>query len=183
MQTQSKVLKWGLIIGIIIVLNLFFNYTLSLFYKNPEYTKFCPTSQVVTVPDNQQACVEKGGQWTNNVYYDKVAPRGINGEIQPKSYCDLDYTCRTQFEDANKTYTRNVFIFLVVLGALCVLIGNFFKGNDVISNGLALGGLLSFVVASIRYWNDANDYIHVAILAIALAILVWIAMKKFKNQV
>ncbi len=181
METQSKVLKWGLIIGIIIVLNLFFNYALSLFYKAPEYVKFCPTSQVVTIPDNQQACVDKGGQWTNNNYYEKTVRVPV-GEVQPKGYCDLDYTCRTQFEDANKSYTRNIFIFLVILGALCVLVGNFFKGNNVISNGLALGGLLSFIVASVRYWNDANDYVHVFILAIALAILIWIAVKKFKNQ-
>lgn len=181
METQSKVLKWGLIIGIIIVLNLFFNYSLSLFYKMPEYSKFCPTSQVVTIPDNQQACVEKGGQWTNNVYYDKTSPRVPVGEIQPKGYCDLDYTCRTALEDATKAYNRNIFIVLVLFGVLSVLIGNFFKGNDVISYGFALGGLLSFVVASIRYWNDANDYVHVAILAVALLLLVWIAVKKFKS--
>lgn len=182
METQSKVLKWGLIIGIIIVLNLFFNYSLSLIYKTPEYVDFCPTSQVVTIPDNQNVCVNKGGQWTNNSYYGKTVPVQI-GEKQPTGYCDLEYTCRTNFDTANKTYNRNIFVFLVILGALSVLLGNFFKGNDVVSNGFALGGVLSFVIASMRYWGDADNIIKVIILAIALGLLIWIAMKKFKNQV
>jgi hypothetical protein len=69
MQKQSKVLKWSLIIGIVIVLNMFFNYALSLAYKRPLYENFCPnTSQVITIPDNQKACVDQGGQWTNDTY-------------------------------------------------------------------------------------------------------------------
>lgn len=178
MQTQSKILKWSVISGIVIVLNLFFNYTLSLIYKSPDYNLFCPTSQVVTIPDNQNSCVEQGGQWTNNVYYDKAVN---SGESQPKGYCDLQYTCRTNFDNASRNYDRNIFVTLVVLGALSIFAGTFFKGNAVISNGLALGGVLSFIIASMRYWSAANDFFRVVILAIALAMLFWVAMKKFKN--
>src|SRR3989339_1410125 len=124
MQTQSKVLKWSLVIGIVIVLNMFFNYALSLVYKQPKYEVFCPnTSQVVTIPDTQKACVDKGGQWTNDTYYGKPV---IMGEIQPKGYCDLQFTCRNNFEAKQKVYERNVFITLVLLGAICVAFGNFF---------------------------------------------------------
>jgi hypothetical protein len=179
METQSKILKWSVILGIIIVLNLFFNYTLSLLYKNPEYEAFCPTSQVVTIPDTQKSCVDQGGQWTNNTYYGKPLAKG---ETQPAGYCDAQYTCRTNFETASNTYNRNIFVALVFLGALSVLIGNFFKGNAVVSNGLALGGVLSFIIASMRYWSAANDFIRVVILAVALVILIWVAIKKFKNQ-
>ncbi len=180
MQTQSKVLKWSLVIGIVIVLNLFFNYALSLVYKNPQYEAFCPnTSQVVTIPDTQKACVDTGGQWTNSTYYGK--PLQI-GETQPNGYCDLQFTCRNNFETAQKVYDRNVFITLVILGAICVAIGNFFTGNMLISVAFSLAGVLSFVVASTRYWTSADDLIKVIILAIALAILVWVAVKKFRNN-
>lgn len=178
MQTQSKVLRWSVIIGIIIVLNLLFNYALSLAYGEPQYDAYCPTSQVVENPDNQNSCVDQGGQWTSNSYYGKPAPAGIT---EPQGYCDLQYTCRQAFDAANKDYSRNVFVVLVLLGALSVLAGNFLKGNDVISSGLALGGVLSFVIASMRYWGAANDAIRVIILIIAFAMLVWVAMKKFKN--
>jgi len=177
MNTHPRVLKWSLIIGIMIVLNLFFNYALSLAYKTPNYEVFCPQEQVVIQPKTQNECTDKGGQWNEN-YYDKPVRAD---EAIPAGYCDTQFTCRQAHADAQRNYDKNIFIALVLLGALSVLIGNFFKGNEVISNGLALGGVLSFVVASMRYWTSANDLIRVIILAIALGLLFWIAIKKFKS--
>ncbi len=183
MNTQSKILKWSLIVGIVIVLNLFLNYSLSLIYKQPDYNAFCPSSQVNDVIENQQMCIDKGGQW--NAYpQDKYIPTASEPlSIRPVGYCDTQYTCRNNYEAANKTYQRNVFVTLVILGAIMVLIGNFMGGNEVIATGLSFGGVLSFVIASMRYWGAADDYIRVGILAIALAILFWVAYKKFRTQI
>ena len=179
---QNTVTKWSVILGIIIVLNLFFNYTLSLVYESPKYEVFCPQSQVVNIPDNQNECVAQGGQWTQyqNKFGTGQAPTPV-GEMVRDGYCDLQYTCRQEYEAANNTYSRNVFIVLVVLGAASVAIGNFFVGNTVISNGLSLGGVLSFIIASIRYWSAADDLFRVIILAISLGLLFWVAWKKFRN--
>jgi len=153
MEKQSKVLKWSLIIGIVIVLNLFFNYTFSLVYKEPDYSTFClPTPTAV--------------------------PSGENVSTLNTQYI----TCQNNFQTAENNYDRNVFITLVILGALCVVIGSFLKGNTLISVALSLAGVLSFVIASMRYWSSANNLIKVIILAIALAILIWIAVKKFKDN-
>ncbi|MDO8660044.1 MAG: hypothetical protein Q7K54_05630 [Candidatus Parcubacteria bacterium] len=181
MEKQSKVvLRGSLVVGIIIVINMFFNYALSLAYKQPVYENFCPApiSQVVTNPDTQKMCVDQGGQWTTNSYYGK--PMAV-GEVQPVGYCDLQFTCRNNYDDAHRVYDRNVFATLVLLGAMCVAIGSFFKKNMLVSMALSLAGVLSFIIASIRYWGSADDLIKVIILAIALAILIWVAMKKFKD--
>ncbi len=177
MNTENRIGKWSIIIGIVIVLNLFFNYTLSLVYDAPDYEVYCPTQQVVTMPETQTECTDQGGQWTENSYYGKpVAP----GVTEPMGYCDLQYTCRQTYESDNDSYNRNVFVVLVVLGALSVLAGNFLvAGNSVIASGLSLGGVLSFVIASMRYWSSADDIFRVVILAIALGLLFWVAMKKF----
>ncbi len=184
MQPQSKVLKWALIIGIVIVLNLFFNYALSLAYKQPKYEAFCPnTAQVINIPDNEKSCVDEGGQWVNNnMYPSKPVPIDISVRTEPVGYCNLQFTCGNNFNSAQKVYDRNVFITLVILGAICVAIGNFFAGNMLLSVALSLAGVLSFIIASMRYWTSADDLVKVIILAIALAILVWVAMKKFKNN-
>lgn len=181
METQSKVLKWSLIVGIVIVLNLFFNYALSLAYKNPEFEVFCPNNvQVVEVLNTQAQCVAVGGQWNPNIY-NKSVPM-MTGELVPEGYCDQQFTCRNDYEAAQKIYDRNVFITLVILGALCVAFGNFFTGNILVSTALSMAGVLSFIIASLRYWTSADDLIKVIILAIALGILFWVAMKKFKNN-
>jgi hypothetical protein len=181
MQTQSKVLKWSLIIGIVIVLNMFFNYALSLVYKNPKFEIFCPNnSQVVEVVNTQKQCIDMGGQWNPNTYT-QPTPVSLDKTI-PQGYCDQQFTCRNNFDAAQKVYDRNVFITLVILGAICVALGNFFAGNILISIALSLAGVLSFIIASMRYWGSADDLIKVIILAIALAILISVAVKKFKNN-
>jgi len=175
---QSKVLKWSLIIGIVIVLNLFFNYVLSLAYKHPIYENFCPnTAQVIDPIETKEQCVAVGGQWNGNVY---TAPMPVEKRLE--GYCDPQFSCRNDYESAQKAYDRNVFITLVILGALCVAAGTFLKGNILISMALSLAGVLSFIIASMRYWGSADDLIKVVILAIALAILIWVAMKKFKDS-
>jgi hypothetical protein len=179
MNTQSKVLKWSLIFGIVIVLNLFFNYTLSLVYKHPNFENFCPnTAQVVEPIETKDACIAVGGQW-NGAY----PTPDVKNKNAPAGYCDAQFTCRNNYESAQKVYDRNVFITLVLLGALSVAAGTFFGANIVISQALSLGGVLSFIIASMRYWGSANDLIKVVILAIALGILGWVAMKKFKGSV
>lgn len=174
---ENNIGKWSVIIGIVIVLNLFFNYTLSLVYERPEYETFCPVRQVVTQPADQNECVALGGQWNENFY-----PERPLSASEPKGYCDLDFTCRQEYSDATSGYDRNVFVILVFLGALSVLVGNFSRGNLVISSGLSLAGVLSFVIASMRYWSSANDLFRVIILAIALALLFWVAIKKFSSR-
>ncbi len=184
METQSKVLKWSLIIGIVIVLNLFFNYGLSLVYKQPDYNAYFVQEQVIEPIIVKEKCLEVGGQWNEG----DARYSGPNNYAKPvpsmpqKGYCDPNFTKQQELNAAQKVYDRNVFITLVLLGALCVVLGNFLKGNMVIGYALSLGGVLSFIVASMRYWNSADKLIRVIILAIALAVLIWVAMKKFKDQ-
>ena len=148
MNTQSKVLKWALVIGLVIVLNLFFNYALSLIYKQPTYEAFCPNNaQVVEAITNKDQCLDIGGQWNENLY-NEMSPIEKN---QSKGYCDRDFSCRNDFENARKIYDRNVFVTLVLLGALSVAGGVFLKGNNLLSTALSFAGVLSFVVASMRY--------------------------------
>lgn len=176
-QKKSGVLKWSLILGIVIVLNLFFNYALSVIYKSPEYEAFCPTSQVNEAIRDQKKCVDAGGQWNEN-YYGTV-PEAKTGIETPKGYCDQYYTCNKNYQDAQKIYDKNVFIALVILGVISLGLGFAFAGNEVISQGLSLGGVLSFVIASMRYWSSADDLIKVFILGVALVALIYLAYRKF----
>ena len=180
METQSRVLKWSLIIGIVIVLNLFFNYTLSLVYKNPVFENFCPANQVNEIITTSKACVAQGGQWNESNFV--PTPVNLNQKTPtPQGYCNLQFTCQNNYNAAQKAYDRNVFITLVILGALCVAVGTFLKSNMVVGVALSLAGVFSFIIASMRYWSSAEDLIKVVILGIALAILIWVAIKKFRN--
>ncbi len=182
-RKNFNVLKWLLIISIVIVLNLFFNFAIMSVYPAPKYEDFCKAEQVNVQPVTKEACVVIGGQWNESSSVEKVVPERASEpqKLQTNSYCDTSFTCRKNFEDANNTYQRNVFVALIVLGVISLIGGFVLASVSVVSLGLSFGGVLSLVIASMRYWSAMNEYIRVIILGIALIVLIWIGMKKFKD--
>ncbi|MEO5646592.1 MAG: hypothetical protein ABIO57_02360 [Candidatus Paceibacterota bacterium] len=167
---RSGLMKWSIIIGIVIVLNLFFNYAISLVYKSPDYNNYFPQTQVVPDINNEQDCIAAGGQWNSSIPPGQVR----KGE----GYCDPTFTKQQQYQAAQKQYDRSVFIILVILGVISIVTGAFVV-NAVLSLSFSWGGVLSLFIASVRYWSDANSLMKVFILAIALGTLIWVAVKKF----
>jgi peptidoglycan/LPS O-acetylase OafA/YrhL len=130
--------------------------------------------------------VAVGGGWTNNPSYESPVPSSPKGTYpiisnQPVGYCDVNFTCQKNFTSANDVYNRNVFVALVILGVLSLIAGFFIRKSVAVSLGLSLGGVVALVVASVRYWSDMNDYLRVAVLAVALIILVIIGLKKVRD--
>ncbi|MES2224607.1 MAG: hypothetical protein V4478_01325 [Patescibacteria group bacterium] len=169
----SGVLRWSLIAAIVIVMNLFFNYAFSLVYPSPAYQDFFPREQVVSEIANQADCIAQGGQWNEQQILKNSEPvTAYHG------YCDSSYTKQIEYEAAQKAYNRTIFIFLVVVGVLSIVIASRIK-QELLSIALSWGGVLSLIIASMRYWADANNIVRVAILAVALGALIWTAIKKF----
>ncbi len=181
MQTK-QILKWPLIIGIVIVLNLFFLYAVKVAYPSPEYKDFCPEEQVVKQINNQEECLVEGGQW-NEHHQQLRKVSEFEGELVAiegeDGYCNQQFTCFQEYDTAREDYERNVFIALVIFGVISVIIGFLAVGKEVVSIAMTLGGVLAFIIASVRYWGYASDWLHLAILGIALIVLVWLAIKKF----
>jgi len=177
-----SILRWALVIGIVVVLNLFFNVAINLVYPQPQYTDFCKDKQVVTAVTTQQACVTEGGKWTEEV---APAETRVGGEavapIKTTSYCDRDYTCRKDYDTTRKTYERNVFAALVILGVLSLITSFLLMSTTVVALGMSLGGVLSFIIASMRYWSEMSDLIRVVVLGLALIVLIWLGVKKFQD--
>lgn len=178
---KSSVLKWALVLGIVIVFNLFINYAISLVYAEPA-SPYSSPAQVVPNYTTKESCLAVGGQWTENgnVQGQKVAPAGA-GEVVPTGWCDANYTNQKNFDALMKVYQRNVFVILVLSGVIALVVSAFLS-LEVLILGFSWGGVLSLIIASMRYWNVADNLVKVLILAFALSALVWVAVKKFKNN-
>ena len=182
-MTSKKHPQWMkgiLVVGIVIVLNLFFNYAIKVVYDAPKWDEYCPQEQVTITPETQEACVAAGGGWTTNQHYGRSVPAPA-GYTEPAGYCDLYFTCQKEFAETSTVYNRNVFVALVILGIISVLIGFAVKQSEAVSLGLSLGGVLSFIIGSIRYWSDMDDYLRVIVLGVALGILIWLGVKKIRD--
>ena len=186
-------------IGITIVLAFFFGYGIDTFYKSPKYEDFCGERGEFKNYNTQAECEANNGKWNP---YDKPVPiredeflcmKGTENEdgsfnlicdtkdtVVDRGFCDVDYYCREEFDDVREPYNRNVFVMCVVLGLIAIVLGTYLKLTSV-SAGIMGGGVLTIIYGSIRYWADMNEYFRFIILAIALAILIWIGYKKFKK--
>ena len=179
-ETKRRgLMQAAIIIAIVIVMNMFFNYAISLAYVQPQYDTFCPASITDTSYATSDECVAHGGEWNEQAVPASVDATG-SLKAHVSGYCDPTYTCQNRYDTATTVYNRNVFIILVALGVLSLVVAAF-VGISLLSIAFSWGGVLSLVIASVRYWGNADNLIRVLILAAALAALIWLAVKKFSK--
>lgn len=171
MQNNNPWVRRSISIGIVILLNLFFNYLVSLVFVAPQFKSYFAKPQVVDTFTTKESCLSVGGQWSESSYTD---PKGV----KTAGSCDPDYTKRTEYEAATKSYDKKVFISLILLGLLSIIAGVFI-GNSLLKVSFVWGGVLSFFIASVRYWSDAAALLKVFVLGLALAGLIVLVIKKF----
>ena len=174
---HSKALSWTIVAALVIVVNLFFYYAIATVYPQPKVDAFCPAQPQSYL--YAASCVGAGGQWTNN----QLTPKEVTDAVkagQPLGWCDPNFACNQNYAHALGAYDRNVFVVLIVL-SLAVIAAGLFVSVDVLSIGFSWAGVVSLIVASLRYWSDAANWMRVVILALALVLLVWLAVKKFSG--
>lgn len=182
-KNTKSIVKWALILGIIIVLNLFFNYTISLLYKAPQFENFCPVALTSKAYVDKNSCFEAGGQWNETTVPVEIkdGSKVVSTAPQITGYCDVTYSCSKVYNNTQSVYNRNVFIILVILGIASLALGSFVTGISVVSLGLSFGGVISLFIGSVRYWSDMDDWLRVAVLGVALAALIWLGVKKIRD--
>jgi len=180
MDKQNKVSglkKAVLAISIVIVLNLFIGYGIVTFWDSPEYEDYCQKEVTGKTYDTKESCEQAGGQWQTS-----PEVRVPEGEIQGKAaYCQVDYTCSQEYQDARDLYNRNFFLIELGLGVVLVIVGLFAVKAQAVSLGLAFGGLLAIIVGTIRFWSGMQDYLRFVLLGLALVVLIWLGIKKVKD--
>lgn len=181
-MTNKHLLKWALIIGIVIVLNLFFHFSTKLVYDEPKYDDFCQAKQVNIQPENEESCVKAGGAWSA-IPNEKLAVIDNTSKPVVSGYCDTNFTCQKEFATARDLYNRNIFLVLIGFGLLVLVGGVLLASNEVVSLGLSYGGVLSFIIGTVRYWSAMDDYLRVLALGITLIVLIVMSYKKFKVEV
>lgn len=173
---QSSFVKISIIVAIVIVMNLFFNYAVSLVFKEPVMENFIKPAQVMEAITTKDKCISVGGQWSENAIPSPV----MKGQTEVQGYCNENYTKQLEYDNARKAYEKKVFITLITLGVIS-LISAGFVSISILSIAFAWGGVLSLIIASMRYWSQADNLAKVVILALALGILIWLAVKKFNK--
>ncbi len=169
---HSKAKHVILMILIALVFVFFVAYAIESVYPSPEYSDFCSVDR--TFVDNQADCEIDGGKWTDD-YRGKPVPVE-NGET---GWCDIDYTCRAEYEEVKDVYERNVFLANLVFGIIAVVL-SLFLAVEAVSTGFMAGGTIMIVYGTLRYWGNLSPVLRTLFLGVALWVLIYLGYKKLK---
>ncbi len=160
----------NIVIGVaIIILTIFVTfYGINTFYPKPNYDDFCGEIKTQEVINSLERCEEIGGKWG---VYESVRP--VEGGAE--GFCDRDYYCRQDLEDARKIRSRNVFLIALPLGIMIIVFGAFVFGLETVGAGLMGGGVGTLIYGAGAYWPYSENWIRFAISLLGLMVLIWFA--------
>jgi len=164
-----------IVLGIaIIILTVFVVvYGIQTFYPEQEYSDFCEEFKTAEIIDTQTRCEETGGKWiTSNEMYDGERPLPVE---KREAWCDRDYTCRQDYEAANKTYSRNIFIIATILGIILIVIGAILFELESVGAGIMGGGIVTLLYGATNYWRYSGNAFRFIISIIGLTAVIYLA--------
>lgn len=166
-------------IGIMILTIFVTVYGMSVFYPSVKYDDFCGELRTQEIIDTQQRCEEIGGKWS---VYESVKP--VEGSVE--GFCDRDFNCRQNYEDARESRSKKIFFISIPLGVVLILIGGFLFGIEAIGAGLMGGGIGTIVYGAGGYWQYGGDLFKFLMSLLGLTAVVYLAYwfnKKFGKKV
>jgi len=173
---HPKFVRWALLIGIVVILNVFFSVVLALAYPAPVYEDYCPQKNIS--PTDAPTCDAQGGVWTAYspapIQIDVTSPK-MNG------YCDMYAKCQKPYQAANEQHALYAFVIMTVLGVIALIAGFLPIGSSIVSSGLSYGGVVALIIGSAQYWGTAGNWIRLSIATAGLVALLYIGWKRFRD--
>jgi hypothetical protein len=176
---QPKFVRWALMLGIVIILNVFFTVIVALAYPEPQYNDYCPVQPAVT-PVDAATCDAQGGIWNATAAPASTATGTIK-PATPVGYCDMYAKCQKPYQAAMDQHALYAFVIMVGLGLVALIAGFMPLGSSIVSSGLSYGGVLAFIIGSIQYWGSAGNWIRLFISAVGLIALLYIGWRHFRD--
>ena len=168
----------NIILGIaIVILTIFVTVNgIGVFYPKVEYNDFCDEFKTAEKIETQERCEEIGGKWS---VYDVRPVESVEG------FCDRDFTCRQDYEDAREEQAKKVFYIALPLGILILLVGGFLFHLEAVGAGLMGGGVGTIVYGAGSYWQYGGELFRFIISLLGLVAVIFLAYwfnKKFGKK-
>ncbi|HRZ85224.1 MAG TPA: hypothetical protein P5277_00410 [Candidatus Paceibacterota bacterium] len=150
-------------------------YGIKAFYGDtPVWDDYCEVDKI-SVPqveiNTSAKCEELGGNWNslaNSAKFEAMAIPGVSG------YCDFYYECQQEFDEAQKSYSKNLFLITIPVGVVLIVIGAVLFSLEAIGAGIMLAGIVTLIFGATSYWPNANNIFRFLISLAGLVIVIFI---------
>lgn len=177
-RKHPRFVRFALLAGIVVVLNVFFFAVVQMIISTPQYSNYCP--QITKQAHSAATCEAQNGVWT------KSSPISLTQKTstveKTTGYCDYYSKCQTSYATASSNAHLYSFVLLMVLGVIALVIGVVPIGASIVSSGLSYGGVLALIIGSLQYWGSAEIWLRLTISGFALVILIYLGIRRFKDE-
>ncbi|MBL1434396.1 hypothetical protein COB87_002430 [Candidatus Wolfebacteria bacterium] len=174
MEQPPKFVRWAVLIGIVVLLNVFSFISVSYAFPEPEYKTFCGDRSISQkVINTEESCIGNGGVWENDQF--------ARPDSEITGYCDLYKECSALYNDAQTDYAQTAFLILLGIAAAALIAGMFLKGSSIVAAGLSYGGVVLLITSSMRWLGDLDRLVQIIAVGVALILVLVIAYRKFKD--
>lgn len=171
-------------VGIFIVFMFLLHNGIRAFYVEPEYKSYCNLTQsyesypkfyptegnnctyLISVRESEQACYSEEG---NPVY--NYSEQGCVLNVIKCDYCNKYYN------EAVQEYNRNVFVIALIVGIIVLFLGFAKLSTEPVGSALMASGIGAIMYGTIGNWGNLGNLGRFLLLLLALALLIWIALK------
>lgn len=142
-------------------------YGISTVYDGPKYYDFCE-ERTGSIIEDPIECEAAEGQW--NVY-DGPKSSEVGG------WCDSDFTCSAEYEDAREKYSRNLFLITLPIGIAIIIAGAVVFGLEAVGAGLMGGGVGVILYGVGEYWRYSGDLLKFLLSLVGLIVVIWFSYR------
>ena len=168
-------------IGIVVVFALVLWQGIEAFYGAPEYEDYCPSETFVPADVQTEAqCVDAGGKWSSygsDIRAKPVAVLDNNSTVTVTGYCDLYFSCREEYENAQDSYSWIVFVISIIVAIGVFVLGYGLLSVEPVGSALMGSGVWAIFYGSVINWRNFSSIWRFLLLFIALVLLIWIALR------
>ncbi len=172
--------------AVAILFAVFVALLVDLIYPEPRYDAFCAADVYGKYP---RPYIEPPGRcdydYQNNSAYNQCLMDGATPVFDyNQTGCPVYESCNfcnKEFDEAQKSYSRNIFIIVGIIGIIAIFAGTLWR-IEFLGTGLMFGGIFLLFYGTVRYFGDADKTLRVLIVFAELLIVIWIGYKKLYKK-
>ena len=167
---MNKLKNIALGVGIIILFGLALWQGIEAFYPSPQYGDFCYDNKLLRTIETREQCEEAGGEWTPQNIQCITAPC-------PQGYCDLYTKCQSEYEEANLSHSKYVFIISLIVGIITIIIGYSLLSTEPVGSALIGSGIWAIFWGTAVNWRNFANIGRFIFLLLTLVLLIWLTLR------
>lgn len=174
--------QYAIILTLAILVSIFAFSFAEVFTSEPEYPDICTESQdnerpYQVAPRDSNMC-ENASEPSQQLI--DSCPGRLNLNYNT---CEYDCNCYEITQDNREQNEQLIFWVAIVLAGVAIVTGMLLPSsnplNQWVGTGVIIGGVITLFVATIRYWSELDKYARPVVIAIEIAIVLWLTYKRF----